>query len=369
MKIVITGGHHSSALPVIEHLLKEHTGIEIYWFGHKSTSKGDKNLTLEYREITALGIPFFNLHAGKFYRTFNIVRLLLIPYGFIQAFFLHLKIKPDAILSYGGYLSVPTVLSGWILGIPSITHEQTVTIGWANKLVSIFAKKVLISWEYSRKFFPPKKTVYSGIPLRNSIFETRSNAFNSDNVLPTIYITAGKTGSHKINLLIGSILPELLSFSNVIHQCGDHSQFGDYDKLSKMYESFGNLPLGKYYLRKFIFSDEIGEALNKSSLVISRAGAHTISELFALKKPSILIPIPWVSHNEQNKNAQMLKDYGLAEIVDEDSITPEALISLVRTVLKNLEMYKLNNPEAEKLIRTDASLIITNELLALSKKK
>ena len=138
MKIVITGGHHSSALPVINNLRERFSDVEIYWIGHRYSMKGDINPTLEYKEITDLGIPFFDLKAGKLYKTYNLGRLLKIPLGLVQATFLLLKIRPDVILSFGGYLAAPVVIAGNALRIPSLTHEQTVTAGYSNKLISFF---------------------------------------------------------------------------------------------------------------------------------------------------------------------------------------------------------------------------------------
>ena len=116
MKIVITGGHHTSALPVIKELKKRDSDTDIYWVGHKHSIRRDKNTTLEYREITDLDIPFFELHAGKIYRTFNIFRILKVPFSVIQAFYYLKKIKPDIILSFGGYLAAPVVFIGWFSG-------------------------------------------------------------------------------------------------------------------------------------------------------------------------------------------------------------------------------------------------------------
>ncbi len=162
MRLVITGGHHSSALPVIKKLKETDPTLQIFWLGHKHSLKGDTHETLEYKEITSLGIPFYELKAGKVYKITSLSRLILVPFGFIQAFFILLSIKPDAILSFGGYLAVPVVVSGFFLGIPSVTHEQTVVAGYANKVIGWFAKKVLISWKASAKYFPAGKTVFTG---------------------------------------------------------------------------------------------------------------------------------------------------------------------------------------------------------------
>lgn len=348
MKIVITGGHHSSALPVIKKLKELYPQTKIFWFGHKFSALGDKNPTLEYYEITGLGIPFYHIHAGKFYRTYNIKRLIKIPYGFFQCLFLLIKIKPHVILSFGGYIAVPTALAGWCLGIPIITHEQTVVAGWGNRLVAKVAKKVLISWKESEKYFPKGKTFFVGLPLRQEVFKAASNNFVFNNNLPIVYVTTGKIGSHTINQVIKSCLSDLLKICNVIHQTGDNSVYEDFDDLNLAYSKIlqAKEPKGQYILRKFIFEDEIGEAYAKSDLVISRSGAHTTAELLALKKRCILIPIPWVSHNEQYQNAMLLVNAGLGSILSEKELSAESLLKHVKSLLS---LPKINTTSEYKM--------------------
>ncbi len=328
----MTGGHHSSALPFIDYLREKQPDVEILWFGHKHSLAGNKNPTLEYRQITSLGVPFIDLPAGKFYRTYNPLKLAKLPIGFFVALYHLLRFHPDVIFSFGGYLAVPVVLAGKLLRIPSITHEQTVVVGYANKLVSRFVDTVLISHAESAKYFPQKKVVFSGLPLRPAIFEVRSHAFEFHNDLPVLYITAGKTGSHKINVAVKRDLYDLLQHFNIIHQTGDHSAFQDSVDLGEAYRHIKNKVSGRYYVRPFVLDDEIGEAYAKAHIVMCRAGAHTTQELLALRKRALLVPIPWVSHNEQYLNAKTVADSGLGIILDEDSLE-DPLISPLLDVL------------------------------------
>ena len=366
MKIVITGGHHSSALPVIKKLKKEHKDVKIFWIGHKYSQKGNKNPTLEFIEITDLKIPFYDLKAGKFYKTYDPFRLIKIPFGFVHALYLLLKIRPDLILSFGGYLAVPVVLVGKFLGIKSLTHEQTVVVGYANKVISKYVDKILISWPQSEKFFPKAKVVYTGLPLRDEIFEGGNNKIELNDKLPTIYITGGKTGSHGLNLLFLDILDELVEFCNVIHQCGDNSEFDDDTQLERKYHKFIDKP-GKYIVKKFTLKDEIGEIFTKSKLVVARSGAHTVSEIIALEKPALFIPISWVSHNEQYKNAEMVKDLGLAEIMDEEGLTSIRLLNKIKDMLANIKNYKISDRSFKKALLKDSADLIIDEIFNLYK--
>lgn len=366
MKIVITGGHHSSALPVIDILRKEHPDVGLYWIGHKYSGKGDKNPTLEYREITELKIPFYNLQAGKFYKTYDPVRLAKIPFGFIHALWVLLKVRPDVILSFGGYLAVPVVIIGKLLGIPSVTHEQTVVVGLANKVISRFVNKILISWPQSIQYFPKEKTVQTGLPLRKEIFVSKSNSFEINPSLKTVYLTAGKTGSHKINEAILHSLDELLNEVNLIHQCGDNSNFNDFDRLQQKYSSIKDKVGGKYELRKFVLQDEIGEAFKKADLVLIRGGAHTTLEAIALKKPALIIPIPWVSHNEQFKNAKIVQESGLGVILEEKDLSPESILAAITKMVTHLEEFYLKDKRYLDISEKDSARLIINEVLAIT---
>lgn len=357
-KLVITGGHHTSALPVIKLLQQLYPDLNLTWFGHKATLLNETATTLEYLEISALGIDFVELHAGKLYRTYNLKRLLKIPFGFVQAFWLLIKIRPVLILSFGGYLAAPVVIAGKLLGIPSITHEQTVTLGYANKIIAKFADKIMISWPSSAVYFPKAKVVYTGLPLRSEITTVLSTNFSKLNPkLPTIYITGGKTGSRVLNFAVLEALKDLLTMANIIHQCGTSSLYDYVGLLTAKYSNLksSSVTKGIYYPTTFVTLNEIGEVFAKCDLVVSRAGAHIVCEILALEKPSLLIPIPWVSHNEQTENAKLVKTSGLGEIMLESDLTPANLTSQVEVMLKNLSQYTLKDKAVKPVFSSNSA--------------
>lgn len=362
MKIIMTGGHHSSAMPVIK-ILKA-LKVEILWFGHRHSLAKDENDTLEYREITSEGIRFIELPTGKLYRNISvssIVKIIKATYYSMQEI---REFKPDIILSFGGYLAVPVVVAGWILGIKILTHEQTLISGYANRVIALFADKILVSWLESAKYFPTEKVVFSGIPLRDSIFKN-NNDFVIDNNLPTILIMGGKTGSHIINMVIRDGLVKLLDKYNLIHQTGDYSEFKDYDELVKAH-SFLKDHKGTYIVRKFLSESEVGSAYFCSNVVVCRAGAHTTLELLALKKKAIMIPIPWVSHNEQNLNASLVAESGLAIVLPEKNFNTETLIRELDMMTNEAasvkkDLYKNYPKDAEYRIVNQIRLVLKSE--------
>lgn len=337
MKIVFCGGHHNSALVVAEELIKKNH--EIFWFGHKYSMFGDKNPCAEYLEVTQKNIPFFELKAGKWQTSsrfwHNFLRL---PLGFFQSLKLLLRLRPDLIVSFGGYLALPVAVVGFLLGIPVVTHEQTVVSGRANRIIAKIAQKVFVSYPFSVKYFSSKKVVYTGLPLRKEIFKKGEKIF--DNGKMTIYVTGGKQGSHLINQAIFSILPELLSQYNVIHQCGSVSLFNDIETANALKNKL-DVPTDGYLVKEYFSPDEIGKIYRSADFVVSRAGAHTVYELFTLKKPAILIPITWSSQGEQKKNADFLGEVGLALLLPESKVKEGKLLETIISFGQNLNSYKI----------------------------
>lgn len=336
-RLVITGGHLTPALALINEIKKDDSDWQIYYFGRKYALEGSKEESFEYKTVSQLeGVKFIPLVAGKLQRRWTryaILHLIKIPVGFFMALVWLLKIRPSLIVSFGGYLSVPVVASGWLLGIPSITHEQTAAMGLANKINSFFVKKIAVSFPSLLKEIGSKKVVWTGNPLRPEVF--RKEPPKSSRLWPKInfqkpllYVTGGKTGSVTINRVIKKALPQLTKKFFVLHQIG-------LDPSAKPTRR-------KNYLAvRFVENGDIGWVLNRAALVISRAGANTVLELAALAKPAILIPIPWSAGDEQRKNAQFLKKLGLAEIIEQDQFDEKTLLTTIAKMMKNQNRYRL----------------------------
>ncbi len=330
--LVFTGGHHTGALEVAKRLKEK--GWKIVWFGHKHSMWNDTSHSSEYTEVTEAGIEFHDLLAGKFHHTYNPLKLIRIPWGFIQALCLLLILKPQGIVSFGGYLAVPTVIMGWILGISSITHEQTITQGWANKLISKFVKKIAVTW-------PDGKGIVVGLPLRKEILKVKKNKLEK----PLLFITGGKQGAVTINRVIFEALSDLLKNYDVLHQVGNNTEYGDWETAKK-------IKLEGYKAVEFLNSEKQAQALADAEIIIGRSGAHIVYELGYLGKKSILIPIPWVSHNEQFLNAQILVNSGNAVLLPQDQLTKNNLLEAIdRAMLLNPHRIKLVTDACERMIK------------------
>lgn len=367
MRIVLIGGHLAPALSVLQSLPKD---AKILFIGRKYALEGDSALSLEYKTITALNIPFVELNTGRLQRKlteFTIPSLLKLPFGIVKSFLTLIKFKPDAAVGFGGYVSIPVVICAYILRIPIVLHEQTLEAGFSNRILSRFATKICISWRTSREYFPKEKAVLTGNPIRQLTINN-SQLTIKDN-LPVIYVTGGSSGSHFINGLIEGCIKDLLEKYVVIHQTGDAQEFGDFDRLAKIRES---LPLElrkRYEIIKFVKPSEVGQLLTNASLVVSRSGINTITELIYFEKPAILIPLPYSQNNEQLKNAEFFEKIGLGIVLQQTEIDSNKLLEIVTIMFHNMNNYKISKGELKNLLVKNATQNIIGVINDVAKSK
>ncbi len=366
MRLVITGGHFSPAQCVIEALPQD---SQVFFIGRKSSFEGDKSPTLEYQTIKSLNIPFIDLPSGRFQRKFTIrtiPSLIKLPYGFGKSITILRKIRPDVVLGFGGYVSLPVSLAAYFLKIPVVIHEQTLQVGVSNKIIAMWAKMICVSWNSSKDFFPGKNVIVTGNPVRKEIIEAANTDKKPDESI--IYITGGSTGSHFINSLIERSVEKLLGRYSVIHQTGDSKKFNDFERLQELKKTLPADLAKKYRIEKFIESKEAGIVLQKATLVVGRAGMNTVTELIFLKKPCFLIPLPIAAKGEQHQNAFFIKELGLGEIMEQDELSVENFISKIDYMMSSIDKYRLS-PESENLIEKKAAAHIVSVVEDVARKK
>lgn len=354
MKILITGGHLSPALTLIDSL-KQKKQVLLVYVGKKYDSQ--QSLSLEYKEIKKRNVLFYHLSTGRLTRIFNfqlVVNALKIPLGILRAFYILIKEKPNLVFNFGSYLGFPVGIVAILLKIPLYTHEQTIHPGLTNRILGKFSKKIFVAFEESRKFFPAEKTIVTGNLIKPSIFKILKKPFEIKKNKPVIYITGGSLGSHSINLIIEKILPLLKKEYLIIHQTGGIKKFNDYERLKKFADQ-------SYYPKKHFFDNEIGYVYSIADIIISRAGANTFFELIALKKPAILIPLPWSAYQEQEKHAQLFTRYQLGFIFHQEE-NPEKLILLIQQLLNKYQFYRNNFSKLPINLKLNAAEKIIQEI-------
>lgn len=369
MKVVLTGGgsggHISPALAVAK-LLKEDQNTSLLYIGGRMTMEGSTGASLEEQLVKPTGIPYVNIRVGKLRRggfsLATIKRLWGVFPGFFEAI-RHLRsFKPDVVFASGGYVSLPVVIAASLLRIPIVIHEQTAVVGLANKISARYATKIAITFPQSAAYFPTSKTVVTGNPLRPEVLQP--NPKNSQVMawlqstskqLPLLYITGGGQGSHIINTTIEAILPELLTSYRIIHQCGAHVQFADYERLIEVKNTLDSQRSNNYFPSKFFTPDEVGAIYQQADLAIARSGANTVLELAAVGLPAIFIPIPWVTHDEQTHNAQVLVEVGLARILPEADLSPQSLQSSIEAFMQRLPQLDPAKVKAKEIVDLNAA--------------
>jgi UDP-N-acetylglucosamine--N-acetylmuramyl-(pentapeptide) pyrophosphoryl-undecaprenol N-acetylglucosamine transferase len=375
MKILITGSHLTPALAVIEEL-KKHKDIELLYVGRKTTREGDPSPSVESQIVPTLGIKYISLTTGRLQRSFTrytIPSLLKIPFGFIQSIFIILNEKPDVILSFGGYVAVPIIIVAWLLNIPIMIHEQTLVSGLANTISSWFASKIAVSFDKKYEF-PRHKVLITGNPLRKELLDSTTKVSDREvaeiirlskkDKKPLLLVTGGNQGSHIINQSVGEILEKLTDLFCIVQQTGD-SKFKDFEALESQKKALKHT--SRYVVKKWIDASDMAALFRSVDLVVSRAGANTLLELAYFGIPTLLIPIPYISRNEQNVNARFFAEKGLAHVLEQESLSGATLLKRLDDMSKRLEDLKKNAQGARDLVIPDAAKRLALEVILLGK--
>lgn len=371
VKIMLIGGHLTPALAVLKELRRRGYS-NFVWVGTKYNQAGNKEQTQEFKIIEKEEIKFINLKTGKLIRSISfstliyaIKQFLLLFLGFFKSFYIILKERPKIVLSFGGYLGVPVAFWARVLGCKVVTHEQTMAIGLANKIIAKFSHKVLVSWEKNLTQYSSTKVVLVGNPIRKDLLiPVEKNLTTELNPkLPIVFITGGNQGANEINRRIFLTINRLLEKANVIHQTGNSSVTKDFEKAISIKESLPEDYKTRYIVKDYFPTEEVSEILQHSDLIFSRAGANTVTEILALGKLAILMPIPWVSGNEQFLNAKLVESAGLGYILEQkDSLSHETVYQTILLGLNQAKAGKGFNDKnieesqeyAKKLINIDA---------------
>ena len=361
-KICITGGHLSPAVAVIEEIQTHKKNWDIVFIGRAKTSRTNTGNSEEKKYIEQLHIPFFSIHAGRMSRTFSlgaIFDFMTAPIGFVEAFFLCIREKPQCIVSFGGYVGLPVVIAGWLLGIPVVIHEQTHVLGLANSIASEFASSILLTFPDPRKQKDNRVHV-TGLPLRASFFTVpRVASFPVDPTKPIMYITGGTTGAVSMNDLLFPIINSLVREYTVIHQTGQQS----YAKALTVMDVLPEESKSSYIPMSYVESGDVSWIMHNAHVVVGRSGANTVAEIAAVNKPAVFLPLPWAGSKEQLRNATWYASLGGdVIIVDQQKISPN---ELSEKILKLAKSKKEKNKPVEREKKSAASTAIVNEIASL----
>lgn len=327
-KIILTGGgtagHVTPNLALIPSLRE--LGYEIRYIG---SYKGMERKLIEQEDI-----PYDGISSGKLRRYFdrkNFSDPFRVVKGYTEALKLMKKYRPDVVFSKGGFVAVPVVLAAKHYKIPVIIHESDMTPGLANKLCIPSASKVCCNFPETLNYLPAEKAVLTGSPIRAELLKgDRLSGLQYTNLSsnrPILMVIGGSLGSVTVNTVVRQTLPQLLHDFQVIHICGkgnlDDSLIGTDGYVQYEYV---DAPL------KHMFA--------AADLVISRAGANSICEILAMRKPNILIPLSAAaSRGDQILNAKSFSKQGFSTVLEEEELTVESLIQAITRTYENRQAF------------------------------
>lgn len=352
-KIIICGGHFTPAYALVK-ALEEKKIYEIHYIGRKTAFTSDPANTLEHITLKKENVFFHSLIFSKLQRYISfqsVILLLRFPVSLIQSVILLFRIRPVIVVAFGGYIAVPICLGAWILGIPVVTHEQTFTLGLANRIIASIAQVTALTWKDTKMIPKTAKIEVIG----NIWQEAKMGKTNFDKIvkfgsqkLPLLYITGGSLGSHNLNLLIAEIIFEITKNYRVLHQTGNADKKADYNYLLSLAEKLPVSQRENYKIVQFLSPQEVDTLLKETHTVISRSGANTVFEIARHSLPVIFFPLPWAADREQLENARHLKNSGSAIVLDDQSATAGILLHALNEINNNYESFKNSAKLAKK---------------------
>jgi UDP-N-acetylglucosamine--N-acetylmuramyl-(pentapeptide) pyrophosphoryl-undecaprenol N-acetylglucosamine transferase len=325
------------------------------------------NGRMEMEKVPAAGYKIIGLDIQGFQRS-SILKNVLLPYKLLKSVMKARSIikdfKPDVAVGVGGYASGPLLYAASQMKIPYLIQEQNSFAGITNKILGKDAELICVAFKGMEKFFPSAKIRITGNPIRKEAVDIENKRFAAAELLSlsphkkTILLTGGSLGSGTLNKSMYSGLDKILAADvQLIWQTGKY-----------YYQSVMEQMKGKEHpnIKVLEFLHRMDLAYAAADLVISRAGAGTIAELCAVKKPAILVPSPNVAEDHQTKNAIALVENDAAIIV-EDTMAELELIDIALLLIDNKDKCKTLSDNISKMALPDADEVIAREVLRIAK--
>lgn len=358
MKVVVsaggTGGHIYPALAVLEKLKSEDKNLEVLYIGTKNR--------MESEIIPARGINYVGIEIYGFSK--NILRdvknVFLVSKSYHKCLKLLKEFKPDIVLGFGGYVAYPVLKAAKKLNIKTFLHEQNSIVGKTNKFLSKGVDLVAVSFLSTLNKFPKaKKVIYSGNPCGENALTTKEikkSDVGLDNKKKLVIVVAGSLGSSSVN----EKLKEFLRLSKksdyqVLYITGK-SHYEEFMKGTRFGSNIKVLP----------YLDNLAGLMRNCDLIVTRAGASTMSEILALNLPAIFIPSPYVANNHQYYNALEIVKNNAGLMIEEDALDGTTLFNMVTDLLSDKKKYEIMKMNLKNLGKNDSSEIIVREIRSLT---
>jgi UDP-N-acetylglucosamine--N-acetylmuramyl-(pentapeptide) pyrophosphoryl-undecaprenol N-acetylglucosamine transferase len=353
-----TGGHIFPAIAIANAFTERFPTAEILFVGAKGR--------MEMQRVPAAGYKIIGLWISGIQRSLSLANLLFplkLFISYVVAYRIVRKFKPHVVIGTGGFASGPLMLAANKQKVPSLIQEQNSYAGLTNKKLARNTSKICVAYEGMENYFPESKIVLTGNPVRKDLIENQLHnkeqalvQFAFDNSYKTLLILGGSLGARMINESIMAHIDKLIDAKvQVIWQTGKLYH-------AEMQERTKNLDLRK--IRIYDFLDKINYAYAAADLVISRAGALSISELCVVAKPVIFVPSPNVAEDHQTKNAKAMADKSAAIVIPDNEAKEKLVIEALILLYQDSKLKKMSE-NIHAMARPDATEKIVDEVIKL----
>lgn len=362
-----TGGHIYPAIAIANELKSRFPDAEFLFVGAQ-----DK---MEMQKVPQAGYAIKGLWIAGLQRKLTLQNALF-PIKLISSLWKSLKIikqfKPNVVIGTGGFASGPLLQMANMLTIPTVIQEQNSFPGITNKLLSKKANKICVAYENLERFFPKEKMILTGNPVRQDLIDIESKRaeaisyFNLDVSKKTLLVLGGSLGARRVNQLIEKELESIVSQNvQVIWQCGK-LYFEEYKKYNSPLAPEGGISKGNRIknVQVLAFIDRMDLVYAAADIVISRAGASSVSELCIVGKPVIFIPSPNVAEDHQTKNAKSIVDKEGGIMIKESELN-DNFSSVFKALLEDKNQQKKFSEKIKQLALPNATKQIVDEILKL----
>ncbi len=355
MRVIVagggTGGHVIPGLAIAQEL-KNVYGAEVLFIG---TSRG-----IENRLVPAAGFPLRLVKVGALKNVSVVTRVrtfMDLPRAVWDSGRILADFHPDVVIGVGGYASGPGMAAAILRRIPTLAFEPNVVPGFANRVVARYVSAAAVHFTETLKYF--RRCQVTGVPVREAFFAAAGGKKYSH---PMLLVFGGSQGAHAINAAVlnaASMLCELIPNLCIIHQTGER----DYNDALAAY---GKLD-GRFEVFRFI--DDMPALFGRADLLLCRSGASTVAEIAAAGKPAVFVPFPRAADDHQKRNAQAFEKAGAAVMLEESKLTPETLVEIVATLLRDPTRLDKMSISARGLAHSNAARDIADMAALLASVK
>ena len=354
MKIVVsaggTGGHIYPALAIIDKLKERNKDLEVLFIGN--------NNRMESELIPKRHIPFMGITIYGF--TKNIANDFKNIYYINDSYHKCLKklkeFKPDIVLGFGGYVTYPVIKAAKKLKIKTFIHEQNSVVGKTNYFLAKNIDLVAVSFlSTMNKFKKAKKVIYTGNPCGEAALTTQNikkSSIGLDDKKKLVIVVGGSLGSSTLNEKLKDFLKRSKNSTYQVLYITGKNYYEEFIKDLKLSSNIKVLP----------YLDNLSGLMQNADLIVTRAGASTLSEILALSLPAIFIPSPYVANNHQYYNAKEIVDNNAGILIEEKDLNGKILFKEVNDLLNDKQKYEIIKMNLKNLGKTDSSLVIAKEI-------